>query len=508
VNGIAEAASVLLSRGPGSREVFVVRRAEQLRFFGGFFAFPGGKVCPADAQLSPATSGGGHERTLSARQVAAARELFEETGILVARHADGSLVPAEGLGPLRREMVERQLPFAEVLGKLGLTIWSSDFVPVGSLTTPDFTPLRFDTTFFVAHAPPGQSPHDWPGELDTGRWTTATELLDEWQRGQCLVSPPTLLLLESIRDRPVEAAPGRFAEHVHIRHAGAIPAIFFAPDVQMIPLHTQGLPPSTHTNAYLIGSGPVYLLDPGAIEPAEQQRLFDLLDAAAAGGKRLAAVLLTHHHPDHVGAANACAQRYAVPILGHAATTQAMQKHVTIARELVDGERLDLGSAPDGSGRWHLEAIHTPGHAAGHLAFYESHYHLLFAGDMISTLTSIIIPPDGDLAVYVDSLRRLLSYDCRLLLPSHGSPTARPRQTLEQAIEHRAQREEQLLAALRHGPRTATDLAGEFYKEMPPPVRRLAGWQVLAGLRKLQQEGRVVLIEANGEARWGLFPSP
>jgi glyoxylase-like metal-dependent hydrolase (beta-lactamase superfamily II)/8-oxo-dGTP pyrophosphatase MutT (NUDIX family) len=507
VNGIAEAASVLLSRGPGSPEVFVVRRAEQLRFFGGFFAFPGGKVCPDDAQLSPAISAGGHKRTLTARQVAAARELFEETGILVARHADGSLAPPVELGSLRREMLERQLPFTEVLGKLGLSIWSSDFVPVGSLTTPDFTPLRFDTTFFVAHAPPGQSPQVWPGELDTGRWTTAAELLDEWQRGECLVSPPTLLLLESIRDRPVDEAPDRFAEHVHYRHADAIPSIFFAPDVQMIPLHTQGLPPSTHTNAYLIGSGPVYLLDPGAIELAEQQRLFDLLDAAAAGGKRLAAVLLTHHHPDHVGAANTCAQRYKVPIWAHAATTQALQGQVKIARELVDGGRLDLGPAPHGIGRWHLEAIHTPGHAAGHLAFYEAHYRLLFAGDMISTLTSIIIPPDGDLAVYLDSLRRLLSYDCRLLLPSHGSPTARPRQTLEQAIEHRAQREEQLLVALRHGPRTVTDLASEFYKEMPPPILRLAGWQVLAGLRKLQREGRVVLIEGQGESRWELLPS-
>src|SRR5262249_61673811 len=113
------------------------------------------------------------------------------------------------------------------------------------------------------------------------------------------VSPPTLTILEALRDRPVHDAPVRMAPLLAQLNTGAIPTILFAPGVQMLPLRTDGLPPSTHTNAYLVGTGPVYLLDPGPTDPAEQARLFAVLDEAQRGGRRLTAVVLTHHHPDH-----------------------------------------------------------------------------------------------------------------------------------------------------------------------------------------------------------------
>jgi len=163
---------------------------------------------------------------------------------------------------------------------------------------------------------------------------------------------------------------------------------------------------------------------------------------------------------------------------------------IGVQRAIHDGDRLDLGLAPDG-GRWHLEAIHTPGHASGHLAFYEPHYRLLFAGDMVSTLSSIVIaPPDGDLAVYLESLERLRKYDARLLLPSHGSPTVRSAEVLADTIAHRREREQQLLAALAAGPRRVADLARELYHGLPAPLVRFAEMQVSAGLEKLRLEGR------------------
>src|SRR5262249_34892572 len=161
------------------------------------------------------------------------------------------------------------------------------------------------------------------------------------------------------------------------------------------------------------------------------------------------AVVLTHQHPDHVGAAAACAQRYGVPVWAHPRTAAALAGKVEVTRFLHDGDRLELGERPDGGGRWHLEALHTPGHAAGHLAFYETHYRLLFAGDLVSTLSSVVIaPPEGDLAEYLASLARLLRFEMRLLLPGHGNASARPRQTVEEHLAHRGQREQQLLAAL------------------------------------------------------------
>ncbi len=500
MRAIAEAASVLLARGPGLPEVLVVRRAEQLRFFGGFWAFPGGRVEESDVPGVPGPDGAG----LAVRRQAAVRELFEETGVLLARRADGSHPAHDAeLDHWRREVTAGRRTLADLLAHYHLAVRPDDLPVIGSLVTPPFTSIRFDTTFFQAELPPGQHAEVWPGELDEGRWLTAADKLDEWTRGQCLVSPPSLLLLEAIRGRPVAEAPARFAAVLAGHRAEALLPIYFAPAVQMIPLRTPGLPPSTHTNAYLVGTGPVYLLDPGATEPAEQQVLFDLLDARAAAGSRLTAVVLSHHHPDHVGAAAACARRYGVPVWAHPLTARALQGRVEVTRFVQEGDRLDLGQAPDGSGPWHLEALHTPGHAAGHLAFYEAHYRLLFGGDLISTLSSIVIaPPDGDLAVYLDSLRRLASFPCRLLLPSHGSPTARPGPVIEQSLAHRAQREEQLLAALTSAPQTAADLADELYKGLPAHLMRFARMQVLAGLHKLQREGRAVQAGDGPEPAW------
>src|SRR5262249_14982932 len=193
--------------------------------------------------------------------------------------------------------------------------------------------------------------------------------------------------------------------------AGAIPVIFCSPAVRMLPLRSVGLPPSDYTNAYLVGTGPVYLIDPGPVDPVEQERLFAVLDAEQQAGSCLTAVMLTHHHPDHIGAAARCAERYQVPVLAHPRTAELLRGQVEVTGLIHDGDRLPLGRRPDGCGPWHLEAIHTPGHAGGHLAFYEPGYRLLLAGDMVSMLSSVVIaPPDGDLALYLDSLRRLQRY--------------------------------------------------------------------------------------------------
>jgi ribonuclease/clavin/mitogillin len=484
---------VLLARQRGSREVFVVARAPALRFLGGFLAFPGGKVHSSDLELAQTTPG------LTGQHVAAVRELFEEIGVLLAHDAAGAYPSREELIQLRRELMAEQLTFNDLLAERNLHLRLEDLISAGSLVTPPFSPFRFDTAFFVAVLPPEQTAEVWPGELTEGAWHSAEGVLADWTTGDNLVSPPTVALLEAIRGRPVEELPQRIRPVLEAIERGGIHPIWFSPAVQMIPLFAQGLPPSTHTNAYLVGNDPAYLLDPGATDPSEQARLFALLDGQQAAGQRLCGVVLTHHHPDHIGAANACAQRYGVPILAHPLTAQALRGRVEVQQYLEDGARLDLGPAPDGRGRWHLQAIHTPGHAPGHLAFYEPRYRLLFVGDMISTLSSVVIaPPEGDLAGYLDSLRRLQTFPARLLLPAHGSPSARPAFVLEQCLTHRRQREEQLLQALSAKPRTVPELAVEMYRGLPAPLMRFAEMQVLAGLHKLQREGRAVVVDGSG----------
>jgi glyoxylase-like metal-dependent hydrolase (beta-lactamase superfamily II) len=388
-----------------------------------------------------------------------------------------------------------------------VTLRPDDLVPLGDITTPAFAPIRFATSFFLAHLPPQQRVDVWPGELDEGYWSTAAAVLDDWERGRCLVSPPTVMTLRAIRGRSADEAPARLAPLLRALAGGAIHPIFFAPDVRMIPLRTPALPPSAYTNAYLVGTGPVYLLDPGAAEPDEQQRLFDILDLDRDTHRRLTAVVLSHHHPDHIAAARACAQRYDVPVWAHASTARLLEGRVPVSRMLHDGDRLSLGTAADGN-PWHLEVLHTPGHASGHLAFYEAHYRLLFAGDMVSTLSSVVIaPPDGDLAVYLDSLRRLRTFRSRLLMPSHGNVSAVPEQAIDECLAHRAKREEMLLAALNATPRPIADLTVELYKGLPADMMRFAELQTLAGLQKLEREGRAEPIGDAAAEGWRLRPN-
>jgi glyoxylase-like metal-dependent hydrolase (beta-lactamase superfamily II) len=386
-----------------------------------------------------------------------------------------------------------------------LRLHAGDFRLLGSATPPAFAPIRFDTTFFVADLPPGQQAEVWPGELDLGVWATAAEMLARWRRGECLVSPPSVLTLQAIEGRPADEAPARLAPLLRSLSGGGIHPIFFAPEVQLIPLRTVALAPSGHTNAYLVGREPAYLIDPGASDPDEQRRLFELLDAQRSGGRRLAAVVLTHQHPDHVGAVNACLERYGLPVWAHPLTAEVLRGRIAVNRLIHDGDHLDLGDCPDGRGPWSLEALHTPGHAAGHLAFYERHYRLLLVGDLVSTVSSIVIaPPEGDLTVYLESLRRLERYDCRLLLPAHGNVSARPAEILREALAHRARREEQLVAALRAGPRTVPELAAELYQGLPEGVLRFARLQLQAGLEKLRREGRAEAAGEGTEAVWRL----
>lgn len=489
------AATIVLARSPESEELYLIRRSRRLRFFGGFWAFPGGKADPGDNSV-PWHGRHPDDGVVTHRAATAARELFEETGVLLARRPDGSFPAAHpGWDDVRRQLAAGALSFSHFLHQASLALAAEDFTLIGEVTTPEFAPQRYATTFFVGNLPAGQAPKVCGAELDEGRFATAVDMLACWKRGECLLSPPTIMTLEAISGRPVCEAPLRLGLTMAVLKAGKIHPIYFAPDVRMIPLRTMALPPSTHTNAFLIGSGPVYLLDPGPSDPSEQQRLFQVLDEEAERGRKIGGIVLTHHHPDHIGAVAACAERYRVPVWAHRRTAELVGDKFGVTHIVKDGDRLDLGPCPDGGGPWHMQAVHTPGHAPGHLIFRESRYRLLFAGDMISTVSSVVIaPPEGDLAGYLDSLRRMRELDCRLLLPAHGNACPQARQTIDDNISLRLARETQLLDALTNSPRTIEDLAPEIYRGLPDNLMKYAKLQLHAGLIKLEREGKVAKI--------------
>src|SRR5688572_4890796 len=166
------------------------------------------------------------------------------------------------------------------------------------------------------------------------------------------------------------------------------------PGIRVLALRTPTLPPAAHTNVYLVGpeAGPVAVVDPGSPYPDQQAILDDVLAKIP-----IELVLLTHHHGDHTGGAVALAARWGVPIAAHPATARRLAGRVPVTREIHDGDVIHGALA-----------IHTPGHADGHLCFALGDSTI--AGDMVAGLGTILIDPsEGDMALYFASLERLLA---------------------------------------------------------------------------------------------------
>ncbi len=457
----------------------MVRRSPKLRFFGGYWAFPGGVVDPCDHD--------GDEDHDDAHRRCALRELVEEVGLAPAgleaalAERDGLLDRADqGAGGRVRAILD------EAPGVLDAAR------PFARLTTPPFAPVLYRTRFLHLEAPPGFEPVIVEGELVDGAFYRPDELLASWRRGERLVAPPVLYMLEQLAELGLEGFLDVMGERSRELEAGRLHSIRNVPGILMAPLATRTLPPATTTNAYLVGEQRIFVVDPAPTEPAEQQRLFDLIDERCAAGAELVGVLVTHHHPDHVGAVEATARRYDVPVLAHGETLSRLTLTVENTRALADGVELPLGDTPDGEPGWVLTALHTPGHAPGHLVFRESRYGAVLAGDLVSTVSTIVIdPPDGHLATYLASLERLrdLMAPGEVLHPAHGPVASNGPALLERYLEHRARREQSLVRALSEAPASESDLVARVYADVAEELYPVAARSLRAGLEKLAEEG-------------------
>ncbi len=478
-------AVVVWTAGESARLVWAQRRPDAPAL-PGFHVAPGGLLDPADAD---APSDGGRHEDLGLR-VAGLRELFEETGIL---HADGA-IEADARAQLRRRF-QRAAPELghSRMRAMGLRWRTRDLVPIGRWLTPAFAPRRFDARFFglrLDAAPPVDAQ---PEELAAVEWIAAADARARWARGGCLITPPLAWLLRSMAThgelraeeaRRVYGAQGEAAQRWEV-----------VPGVQMLPFRTPTLPPATMTNSYLVGSGEAVIVEPATPYPDEQARMLRWIEEATRHGITPRALLLTHHHGDHIGAAAELKQRLGLPLWAHRET--AARLRVPVERTLEEGERISL-AGPDPVS---LRVLHTPGHAPGHLCFLEERSGVLIAGDMVASIGTIVIEPsEGDMAVYLDQLRRLADLAPSMLLPAHGLPILDPQAKLHGYIQHRLAREARVLEALRShgGPATPRDLVPVAYDDAPREVWGLAALSTQAHLVKLVQDGAA---ERDGE-RW------
>lgn len=481
------AVSILLTPNPNFTEVYLVERNPKLKFFGGYYAFPGGTLDHADKELE-ITNAQDLEASDLPYIAAAVREIFEETGLLITHGRQR--IPSERRQEYRKQLLAHEVQFNEILRREKQSIDARDFHFICSILTPEFAPVRYDTQFYWVQIPQDESPEIWPGELVEEVFCTAREAIVLWEKGEMLIVPPVLFMLKELTNRSVKDFGEAIRKHVDAYRRGKIHQIYFTPGIQLIPLKTRTLLPATHTNAYLVGESELYLIDPAPTAAEEQNRLWDYLNDRLQEGRKIKAILLTHHHSDHVGAVEACQKRYDLPLFAHEKTAEKLP-HLQFSRFLEHGDELDLGEAPDGTSDWKLKVYYTPGHASGHLAFQETRYAAVIAGDLVSTLSTIVIgPPDGNMATYMQSLEFLESVTSGTLYPSHGPAVRDGRVVVQYFIKHRKEREQRLLAALNDEPQSLTQLLEKVYNDVDRAMWPLAEHSLQASLSKLMGEGK------------------
>jgi glyoxylase-like metal-dependent hydrolase (beta-lactamase superfamily II)/8-oxo-dGTP pyrophosphatase MutT (NUDIX family) len=488
-----DAAAIVLLRHntePGNPEVFLVKRSDKLAFLGGFHAFPGGQFDPEDAEV-PVENAANAE--LATAISCAARELFEETQVLVAR--GGEALTQGQRASLLDDLQTGRMSWPALLKHYQLHLDANDFTFVGRWVTPPFSARRFDTWFFLVNCPAKQRARiEKEGELESGDWVPAGAAHARWERSEILAVPPVLHALKTLSAGLTDDLVERFLASPNVRRE-PVRRIEFRPNYICFPVRTPTKPPATHTNCYLIyTSKSLLVVDPGSPYEDEQLALAKAIDELVAEGRTLKCILITHVHPDHVGGVNALRAHLGdVSVATHQLTAAALQD-IKVDKLLDDEEILELEGEPHIA----LRVLHTPGHARGHLCLYDERTGTLLSGDNIVGLGSVLIdPPEGNMRDYLRSLERMRSLEnLSVIFGGHGPAIANPARKLDEYISHRLEREQKILEAVGAGAATPTAIVAQVYTDVHPKAHPMAERAVLAHLEKLEADGLV--LQSNG----------
>jgi glyoxylase-like metal-dependent hydrolase (beta-lactamase superfamily II)/8-oxo-dGTP pyrophosphatase MutT (NUDIX family) len=457
-----------------------------MAFMGGTYVFPGGALDDADASDALAARSSLSREDAGERlreQVepshalglfcAAARELYEEVGVLLAYDADGRPVdPAKVrnvYAPHHAEQGQDPAAFAGFLADEDLTLATDQLIVHGRLITPEQSPIRFDARFFVAPMPEGQAIIPNPSEVPAYLWISPAEALQRATDKTLPVPIPTLAMLQSVAE-----VPGYEQLLQGTQKPREVEAAEHSPLVTSVLAPNPGLMSGAGTNTYIVGRGEVAIIDPAVADAVYIERV---VREAGNRGKPVI-VLLTHMHIDHIGGV--------APLTAQSPMEVASFGEAPfVTRRLKDGEEIRVGGAT-------LRALHTPGHASDHLCFELVEENAVFTGDVVAGFGTVVIaPPDGNMADYLETLERLKSVGAKRMYPAHGPVIDEPNDKLDEYINHRRDRERQVIDALGAGLTELPKMVERIYAEVPKALHPMAERSLLAHLEMLEGEGRV-----------------
>ena len=263
--------------------------------------------------------------------------------------------------------------------------------------------------------------------------------------------------------------------------------------VRRIVAPNPGLMTGPGTNTYVVGETDLVVVDPGPAEPSHVEAILDCV------GDQLKFIACTHTHPDHSPAAVRLAEATGATLIGRV-TADDQHQDLTFqpAAQIEDDDCIS------GDG-WTLRAIRTPGHIDNHVCFLLEEEGMVFAGDHIMNgSTVVIVPPGGNMADYIASLRRLLDYDVKVVAPGHGELIPDCRGEVEKLVRHRLMREAKVAAALDSVPRSLDALVVTVYDDVDPAMHEWAKLSLLAHLITLEGEGRTSKFNVEGVEHWSL----
>jgi len=249
------------------------------------------------------------------------------------------------------------------------------------------------------------------------------------------------------------------------------------------------------TNSYIVGQDTVAIIDPGPVDEAHYQALL-----AAIAGRPVSHIFVSHTHRDHSPLAARLKNVLGAQTVAEGPHRPARPYHegevnlleASADTDFVPDIVLSDGAIVEGDG-WALEGLHTPGHAANHMAFGLKGTDILFSADhVMAWATSIVAPPDGSMSDYMASLEKLLARDDHVYLPGHGGAVTKPAAFVRGLRAHRKMRERAVLERIIQGDRTIGDMVRAIYRDTDPRLHGAAALSVLAHLEDLVGRGEIV----------------